>query len=175
MCNLYRRFFDHFAKIAAPLTAMLRKRESDVLPDLDEERTTAFNQLKECLISHPVLELTRLELPYPLDTEASDAQLSCKLQQTHEDGHRYPVGYWSRMLSSAERNYSTTEKECLAILWAVQTLRLYLERERLTVNTDHHSLRWLMILADASGRLARWRLYLAEYDFDVNYLKRIKN
>ena len=50
MSNVYRRFVDHFAKIAAPLTAMLRKGEPDILPDLDEERTTAFNKLKECLV-----------------------------------------------------------------------------------------------------------------------------
>ncbi|CDF40057.1 unnamed protein product [Chondrus crispus] len=175
MCNVYRRFIDHFAKIAAPLTAMLRKGGPDVLPNLDKEQTTAFQTLKECLISPPVLKLPRLGRPYSLDTDASDAQLGCTLLQTHEDGHRYPVGYWSRTLSSAECNYSTTEKECLAIVWAVQTLRPYLERERFTVNSDHHSLRRLMNLADASGRLARWRLRLAEYDSDVTYVKGIKN
>ena len=172
---MYRRFIDHFAKIAALLTAMLRKGEPDVLPELDEDRITAFSRLKECLVSPPVLQLPRLGLQYSLDTDASDAQLGCTLLQTHEDGHRYPVGYWSRTLSSAESNYSTTEKECLAIVWAIQTLRPYLERERFTVNTDHHPLRWLMNLADASGRLARWRLRLAEYDFDVTYVKGIKN
>ena len=122
-----------------------------------------------------MLKLPRLGLPYSLDTDASEAQWGCTVLQTHEDGHRYPVGYWSRTLSSAERNYSTTEKECLAIVWAIQTLRPYLERERFTVNTDHHSLRWVMNLVDASGRLARWRLRFAEYDFDVTYVKGIKN
>ena len=123
----------------------------------------------------PVLKLPHLGLPHSLDSDASEAQLGCTLLQTHEDGHRYPVGYWSRTLASAERNYSKTEKECLAIEWAIHTLRLYLERERFTVNTDHHSLRWLMNLFDASGRLARWRLHLAEHDFDVTYVKGIKN
>ena len=122
-----------------------------------------------------MLKLPRLGLQYSLDTDASDDQLGCTLLQTHENGHRYPVGYWSRTLSPAERNYSTTEKECLSIVWAIQTLRPYLERERFTVNTDHHSLRWLMNLADVSGRLSRWRLRLVEYDFDVTYVKGIKN
>ncbi|CDF33132.1 unnamed protein product [Chondrus crispus] len=175
MCTVYRRFVHHFAKIAAPLTSMLKKGEPDRLPELDEDSRSSFEALKTCLISPPILQLPRLGIPYSLDTDASDAQLGCTLLQQHEDGNRYPVGFWSRTLSSAERNYSTTEKECLAIVWAIQTLRPYLERERFTVNTDHHSLRWLMNLADASGRLARWRLRLAEFDFDITYVKGIKN
>ena len=103
ICNVYRRFVDHFAKIAAPLTSMLQKGQSDLLPDLDEERRSAFETVKTCLISPPVLRLSRLELPYYLDTDASDAQLGCTLLQQHEDGNRYPIGFWSRTLLSEER------------------------------------------------------------------------
>ena len=122
-----------------------------------------------------LLKLPSLGLLYSLDADASDAQLDCTLLQTHDDEHRFPVWYWSRTLSSAERNYSTTEKELLAIVWAIQTLRPNLDRELSTVNTDQHSPRWLMNLVDAIGRLARWRLRLAEYEFDVAYVKGIKN
>ena len=174
MCNDYRRFVDQFVRIAAPLTAMLRKGEPDVLPGLDEERITAFIKLKECLFSPPVLKLPRLGRPYSLDIDASDAQLGCTSLQTHEDGCRYPVGYWSRTLSSAERNYSTTEKECIVIVWAVQTLRPYLERERFTVNTDHHSLRWLMNLADASGRLSRCIVHYGHVGWTVGRATRVR-
>jgi hypothetical protein len=68
-----------------------------------------------------------------------------------------------------ERNYSTTEKECLAIVWFVIRLRPYLEGQRFIIRTDHHSLRWVLNLADAQGRLARWRLRLLEFDYEVQY------
>lgn len=94
--------------------------------------------------------------------------------QTHENGHQYPVGYWSRTVLSAKRNYSTTEKEYIAIVLAVRTLRPYLERKQFTVNADHYSLKCLMKIVHASGRLARRPLRLAEYDFSVSYVKGIK-
>ncbi len=89
--------------------------------------------------------------------------------QRQPDEQTLPLGYWSRTLSAAERNYSTTEKECLAIVWAVTHLRPYIERTEFTVRTDHHALRWVMNLSDAQGRLARWRLRLAEFIFKVEY------
>jgi RNase H-like domain found in reverse transcriptase len=72
-------------------------------------------------------------------------------------------------LTSAERNYSTTEKECLAIVWEIFQLRPYLEGQKFIIRTDHHSLRWVLNLADAQGRLARWRFRLLEFDFEVQY------
>lgn len=67
------------------------------------------------------------------------------------------------------------ETEWLAIVWAVQTLRPYLERTRFTINYDYPALKWLMNIKEASGRLARWRLRLAEFDYEVSYIKGIKN
>mgnify|MGYP003551043187 FL=1 len=101
--------------------------------------------------------------------DASDGQIGFCLSQKHPDGLRHPNGYWSRSLNPAERNYSTTEKDCLAIVWAILTLRPYLEGQMFLIRTDHHSLRWVLNLADAQGRLARWRLRLLEFDFEVEY------
>jgi RNase H-like domain found in reverse transcriptase len=84
-------------------------------------------------------------------------------------GTRHRVGYWSKGLKSAKRNYSTTEKECLAIVWAVLQLRPYLEGKHFVIRTDHNSLRWVLNLADAQGRLSRWRLRLLDFDFEVQY------
>jgi RNase H-like domain found in reverse transcriptase len=89
--------------------------------------------------------------------------------QEQVGGTRNPVGYWIGGLTSAERNFFTTEKECLAIVWAVLKLRPYLEGKHFVIRTDHNSLRWVLDSADAQGRLSRWRLPLLEFDFEVQY------
>ena len=105
-----------------------------------------------------------------IDTDASVYQLGCTLLQEHEEANDWrPVGYCSYSLSDSEGNYSATERECFAVVWAVRTLRPYVEGTQFTVQTDHNALQWLMFLTESSGRLTRWRLRLAEYDFTIQY------
>ena len=107
--------------------------------------------------------------------DACQHEIGCALIQTHPDGVRYPVGFWSRSLNQAVRNYSVSEKEYLAVVWAIQLLRPYIERTTFEVYTDHQPLRWLLTISEPSGRLARWILLLLEFDFTVRYKKGIKN
>ena len=165
LCNVYRRFVPSFARVAAPLTDLLRKGKPAQLEDFGEKESEAFENLKQLLTSAPVLSLPRDDLPVSIETDASDYQIGVVLMQTHEDGEKHPVGYWSRTLQPAERNYSTTEKECLALVWSCQILRPYLEGRHFTAYTDHQCLRWLLDATDVSGRLARWRLRLSEFTF----------
>ena len=95
--------------------------------------------------------------------------------QEDEEGVRHPVGFWSRSLLPPERNYSASERECLAVIWVVQILRPYIENTTFTVFTDHAALRWMFNLSDASNRLARWRLRLLEFDFEIKYRKGANN
>ena len=169
LCNVYRRFVKGFSKIAAPLNLLLRKGETPQLGPLSSEQVSAFETLRDALLNPPILALPRLEGTFTLDTDASDHQLGCCLLQTQPDGSQRPIGYWSRALTNAEKNYSTTEKECLAIVWAILHLRPYLEQQKFIIRTDHHSLRWVLNLSDAQGRLARWRLRLLEFDYEVQY------
>ena len=175
LCNVYRRFVPNFARTAAPLQRLLRKGQPFDLAPLDEDQREAFILLKEALAQPPVLQLPRSDLPFSIDTDACEHQIGCALLQTYPDGIRYPVGFWSRSLNPAERNYSVSEKECLAVVWAMQLLRPYLERNHFQVFTDHQPLRWLLSISDANGRLARWRLLLQEFDFTIAYKKGIKN
>jgi RNase H-like domain found in reverse transcriptase/Reverse transcriptase (RNA-dependent DNA polymerase)/Integrase zinc binding domain/Chromo (CHRromatin Organisation MOdifier) domain/Integrase core domain len=169
LCNVYRRFVPHFSSIASPLNALLSKGTPPTLGPLSPAAIAAFTALRDRLLSPPILALPRAVGKFCLDTDASNGQLGCCLSQQQPCGKYLPLGYWSRTLNTAEHNYSTTEKECLAIVWAITHLRPYLEGVDFTVRTDHQALRWVMNLSDAQGRLARWRLRLAEFTFTVEY------
>ena len=170
--NVYRRFIKGFSKIARPLTEMLRKNADPDWGSPPAEAVAAFEELKERLVSPPILGLPKRGCPYMIDTDASAYQLGAALLQQQDPDRPTdwtPIGYWSRTLNSAEQNYSATERECLAVVWAVGHLRPYVEGTRFTIRTDHDALRWLMTLTDSSGRLTRWRLRLQEFDFEITY------
>lgn len=170
LCNVYRRFVGNFAHIAAPLNRLLQKGESVELTRSEEPQESSFRALIEVIVSPPVLALPKKGLPYSVDTDASSYQVGAALFQDRE-GVRKPIGYWSRSLHTYEKNYSKTEQECLALVWAVITLRPYLIYEHFTVQTDHAALGWLLSVTDPSGRLIRWRLRLAEFSFEILYKK----
>ncbi len=134
-----------------------------------------FKNLKHALLNPHILRLPQFGKPYTIDVDASKDQLSCALLQEKEDGKLRPVGYWSRTLNSAERNYSTTERECLGVVWSIVHLRPYLERTRSTVQTDHYALKWALFISNSEGRLKKWRFRPAELDFDVIYCPGIKH
>jgi hypothetical protein len=117
-------------------------------------RFSAFTKLKELLISAPLLSAPDFSRLFTIQCDASSFVLRAVLTQTFDDGER-PICYLSRSLTRTERNLSTTEKECLCVIWAVEKLRHYLEGTRFVVITDHHSLLWLHRLKDPQGRLAR--------------------
>jgi RNase H-like domain found in reverse transcriptase len=169
ICNVYRRSVRGFSKIAAPLNLLLRNGETPQLGPLSSEQVTTFDTLRDALLNPPILALPLIDGAFTIDTDASDHQLGCCLLQSQPDGSQRPVGYWSRGLTSAEKKCSTTEKECLAILWAILHLRPYLEQQKFTIRTDHHSLRWVLNLSDAQGLLARWSLRLREFYYEVKY------
>ena len=176
LCNVYRRFVPNFARIAAPLNKKLMKDQPTNFETLSAEEYDAFQTLKRRLIEPPILALPKGSKPYRLETDACDHQVGCVLTQEQDDPKDYrPIGYWSRSLTKAEKNYSATERECLAIVWSVLLLRPYLEGAPFVIRTDHDSLRWLLNIADVSGRLARWRLRLSEFDFEVVHRPGVKH
>lgn len=154
LSGYYRRFIDHYATIALPLTALLRKEHGF---EWDEPQQRAFDTLKDALTSEAVLIYPNFAEPFILATDASGQAVGAVLSQLR-DGHERPVAYISRQLSQAERNYSATERELLAAVWAIRQFRCYLLGRSFTLITDHAALRWLLSLKDLSSRLTRWAL-----------------
>lgn len=149
---MFRRFVPNFARIAEPLNRKLRKDEPTKFDSLTTEETEAFETLKSKLVEPPVLALPRGKGRYTVDTDACNEQVGCVLLQEQPDGVKRPIGYWPRTLTTAERAYGTTHRECLAVIWAVLILRPYLEGTRFTIRTDHDALRWILNMSDATGK-----------------------
>ncbi len=112
------------------------------------ERTRALELLKAAVPRPTILRLPRVDLPFSVDTDACEYQIGWALMQGNEDGTRYSIGFWSRSLLPAEKNYSVRGKHCLAVVWAVQLLRPYLKRKRFELFTDHRALKWLLDLCE---------------------------
>ncbi|UYV73003.1 hypothetical protein LAZ67_10001459 [Cordylochernes scorpioides] len=165
LSSYYRRFIKSYANKSRPLKSLLTKGEKFIW---GEEQDESFRILKQKLGSSPVLGHFVEGAETHVHTDASGYGLGAVLVQIQNDEER-PIAYASRTLTKAENNYSTTEKECLAVVWALGKFRPYLYGRPFTVVTDHHMLCWLVGMKDPSGRLARWALKLQEYDINIVY------
>ena len=152
-----------FAKIASPLNHLTRKN----VPFLwNSDCETAFVALKSRLSSPPILAYPNFELPFHLYTDASQYALGYVLGQVVQD-REVVIAYGGRELNDAEKRYSTTEREALAVVDGIKRYQPYLTGQSFFVHTDHGSLSWLMKVKDPTGRLARWALQLQQYTFEI--------
>jgi len=163
LAGYYRKFIENFSKIVKPLTTLTKK---GVKFEWTSEQQNAFDILKKKLITAPVLKYPDFNSEFILTTDASDFAIGAILSQGIV-GQDRPIAYASRILSKAEQNYNTTEKELLAIVWAVKHFRPYLYGTKFKIVTDHKPLIWLFNITDPGSRLIRWRLKLEEYDYKI--------
>lgn len=168
MAGWYRRFIKDYATITAPITETIKGKNRKFT--WTDEASQAFESLKQALISAPVLATPDYSQPFIIQADASDIGLGAVLTQGHGDDERV-IAYLSQKLTATQRKYHVTEKECLAVITAVEKFRPYIEGVRFTVVSDHASLLWLRNLKDPAGRLARWALRLQAYDFDLIHRK----
>ncbi|XP_025161027.1 uncharacterized protein LOC112589987 [Harpegnathos saltator] len=165
LAGYYRRFIQNFSKIARPLTSLLKKDAKFTWNELQEH---AFVSLRNSLCTEPILQYPDFTRPFVVTTDASGYAIGGIISQG-QIGKDLPIAYASRLLNAAEQNYSTIEKELLAIVYCVQHFRPYLYGRKFNLVTDHRPLVWLHSVKDPSSRLVRWRLKLLEYEYEVTY------
>ena len=102
-------------------------------------------------------------------TDASGTGLGAVLAQKNEDKKEGVIAYASKSLNKAEQNYSVTDQECLAVVWAIKHFQHYLGLRPFQVVTDHSALKWLQTSKIPTGRRARWMMFLQQFDFDITH------
>ncbi|KAK1646687.1 hypothetical protein QYE76_064492 [Lolium multiflorum] len=159
----YPRDVKDFSKISKPLTNLLQK---DVPFVFDDDCKEAFETLKKALTTAPVVEPPDWNLPFEIMCDASDFVVGAVLGQ-RVDKKLNVIHYASKTLDAAQRNYATTEKELLAVVFACDKFRSYIVDSKVTIHTDHAAIRYLMTKKYAKPRLIRWVLLLQEFDLHI--------
>jgi hypothetical protein len=160
--GFYRRFIKNVLEIARPLTKLLAK---DVPFVFDEECLIAFT-LKKALISAPIIQPPDWSLPFEIMWDACDYAVGVVLGQTKDKKH-HDIAYASKTHNSAQLNYATTEKELLAVVFAIDKFRSYLVGAKVTVFTNHATLKYVLTKKNAKPRLIQWILLLEEFDIEI--------
>ncbi|KAK2390987.1 protein NYNRIN [Trifolium repens] len=169
--GFYRRFIKDFSKIAKPLSNLLVKENEFKFDDACFE---AFELLKAKLVTAPVIIAPNWDLPFELMCDASDYAVGAVLGQ-RRDKFFHAIYYASKVLNENQINYTTTEKELLAIVYALEKFRSYLIGSKVVVFTDHAALCHLLAKTDSKPRLLRWVLLLQEFDLEIKDKKGVEN
>jgi hypothetical protein len=138
------------------------------------KNVSSFEKLKQALVSAPVIQSPDWDLPFELMCDASDYAVGAVLGQ-RKDNKPSVVYYASKTLNDAQRNYTTTEKEMLAVVFALDKFRPYLLGTQTTVFTDHAALKYLLSKKETKQRLIRWVLLLQEFDLLFKDKKGVEN
>nr|GFB82766.1 reverse transcriptase domain-containing protein [Tanacetum cinerariifolium] len=152
-----------FSKISRPMTHILEKNSPFIFSN---ECIQVFRTLKDKLTEAPILIAPNWDQPFELMCDASDYAVGAILGQRIEK-HFRPIHYASKTMNQAKANYTTTEKEMLAVVYAFEIFRSFLIMNKSIVYTDHSALKYLFAKKDAKARLLRWILLLQEFDFKV--------
>ena len=171
LCSYYRRFVPKFSEVAKPLTKLTEKDQPFTW---GSEQEQAWLDLKQRLMSAPILAYPDPSAEFILDTDASGYGIGAVLVQVQEGKERV-IAYGSRSLTKEERRYCVTRRELLAIVFFLKQYRHYLYGQKFKVRTDHGALRWLMSFKDPQGQVARWLEVLGTYDFEVEHRPGLKH
>ena len=159
----YRRFVPDYSTVAQPLVRLLGKDCKFKWTDACQD---AFMALLALLIKAPVLAFPKEDLPYIVDTDASDYGIGGVLSQCIE-GTEHVIAYYSKSLNPVQQKYCTTRRELLAVVATLDHFKGYVWGPKFVVRTDHAALVWLKNLKNIQGMLARWLAKLQQFHFEI--------
>ncbi len=174
MVGYYRNFCKNCSTVVTPLTNLLSPKQTFAWT---EECQLAFENVKALMCNSPVLAGPQFKRAFKLEVDASAVGAGAVLLQEGADGVDHPVCFFSRKFNKHQINYSTIEKETLALLLALQFFEVYLGSSNLPtlVYTDHNPLVFLSRMYNANQRLMRWALFVQSYNLEIHHKKGIEN
>lgn len=167
MCAYYRIYVPNFAKIAKPLTILLKKEQPFIWTDAQQ---TAFDELKRSLLEDVTLAFPDFSdgAIFYVTTDASNSVIGSCLGQGVLP-HDRPIYFFSKTLNETQKRYSTIEKELLAIVESIKAFRPYLYGRYFILITDHKPLCYLFNMKECNSRLFRQKIELLDYNFKIIY------
>ena len=170
----FRKFIKNFAEMTSRLTDLLRKGTKF---QWNIKCQQAFDQVKAVFINKPVFKTPNFDKPFILSNDASDRGEGAMLEQEDDEGMKHPVSYFSKKLNKCQCNYSTIEKEALALILALQHFEVYLSKGNrlIEVWTDNNPLTFINRFKNKNQRLTRWSSYLQEWNLMVKHISGTEN
>ncbi|GFS61550.1 transposon Tf2-9 polyprotein [Trichonephila clavipes] len=167
MTGWYQKFIPRYADICEPLYQLKKKGAKF---NWSGEAQDSFDKIKRTLMEAPVLQLPNFSEQFKLFTDASGVRIDAVLQQNQK-----PIAFASRTLNKAERNYTVTERECLAVIWALNKFKTHFGPLPVKVITDHAALTKLTNGKNLSSRMIRWALKLSEFNIEWEHRPGVQN
>ncbi|GFV63872.1 retrovirus-related Pol polyprotein from transposon 297 [Trichonephila clavipes] len=167
MTGCYQKFIPRYADIYEPLYQLKKKGAKF---NWSGEAQDSFDQIKRTLTEAPILQLPNFSEQFNLFTDASGVGIGAVLQQNQK-----PIAFASRTLNKVERNYTVTERECLAVIWALNKFKTYFGPLPVKVITDHAALTKLTNGKNLSSRMIRWALKLSEFNIEWEHRPGVQN
>jgi len=165
--NFYRKFIRDLSQDTEHLS-VLTKKKSKWVWNTTQQR--AFEDIKQKFLADIIIQFPDFTKAFYLNTDASTTHLGAELYQINDAGQHQTLGFASRTLNNAEQNYSTTELELLAIVFACKKFRHYLLGHHVKILTDHHALTFLNTCQLLNSRLVRWANFLQEFQLEIKHI-----
>lgn len=164
--SYFRRFVHNFSRIARPLQNLLKE---NVEYNFDQGCIDAFEKLKGLLTSSPILAIYDPKKETELHCDASSHGFGAILMQKQEDGKFHPTAFFSKTTTGGESKYHSFELETMAVLYALERFRVYLEGIKFTIVTDCNALHMAMEKRQVNARIARWTVDFGRYTFETRH------